>query len=234
MILIEKLNITYDHKQVLKDLSCHLQEGCIHGFAGLNGSGKTSLLNAIAGYLKPDSGTILLHEKKIQRSQLSYLEAQNYFYSNITGGEYLSLFSEKNGTFALPLWQELFQLPLQELISGYSVGMKKKLALLAVFKLNKSVLILDEPFNGLDIEAIYILKTALARYKEKGKTILLTSHLFDTLSDVCDYIHHINHQKVEASFAKKDFAKLENILLERIKQKTDELVERAVDAAFND
>jgi ABC-2 type transport system ATP-binding protein len=227
MIDIKNLTVLYDRKPALSHLHCELTTGRIHGFAGLNGSGKTSLLNAIAGCPGPDAGEIRMDGRPLERRQLSYVETQSYFYSNITGNEYLSLFPSP-GKFALALWQELFHLPLKDLISTYSVGMKKKLALLAAFKLNKPLLILDEPFNGLDIESIHILKKSLTGFKEQGKTILLTSHLFHTLSDVCNAIHYLNGKAIQASYEKKDFESLEHILEESIKTRTDQLVDDAI------
>ncbi|RLD52853.1 MAG: hypothetical protein DRJ05_17045, partial [Bacteroidetes bacterium] len=103
MIIIEKLNVSYGkEKLVLKDLSASLPEGKIHGIVGLNGSGKTTLLNTMFGLMKYSSGTIMYGEIFLNKKDISYLVTENYFYPNITGNEYLSLF--KNVNFDTEKW----------------------------------------------------------------------------------------------------------------------------------
>ena len=150
MITIEDLNFSYDgNSKVLDSLCLSLPENKIHGIVGLNGAGKTTLLNAIYGLVKIDSGRINREGRPISRKETSYIVTENFFYSNITGREYLSVF--KNPKFDSDKWNGLFSLPLDQIIDRYSTGMKKKLALLAILKQDKSLMILDEPFNGLTL-----------------------------------------------------------------------------------
>lgn len=126
MIKLEKINFAWQKDNMLfNELSLTLQAGEIHGIAGLNGAGKTSLLNIIAGYQKPNSGHLTYHGNKISRHQIAFLETENFFYTYITGREYLQLF--KNNQFDNDLWNNLFALPLDGLIEHYSTGMKKNL-----------------------------------------------------------------------------------------------------------
>ena len=93
MITINELSISYNKdEKVINNLNLLLDENLIHGIVGLNGAGKTTLLNTLYGLKKPDVGTILFDDKKINKKSVAYLVTENFFYSNITGREYLSLF----------------------------------------------------------------------------------------------------------------------------------------------
>ncbi len=225
MITINNLTISYNkQKEVINNLNLSLEEGCIHGIVGLNGAGKTTFLNTLYGLKKPDSGSITLKEKKINKKNVSYLVTENYFYSNITGREYLNLFKNKN--FDIEEWNKLFSLPLDSIVDGYSTGMKKKLALLGVLKQDKSILILDEPFNGLDIETCRIIRMILLRLKEKGKTIIITSHIIETLTNLCDYIHYLETGNIKYSKDKDGFSEFEKDVFEKIENDNIEVVNR--------
>jgi len=223
MITINELNFSYDKQsKVLDSLNLSLEENTIHGIVGLNGAGKTTLLNALYGLVKLDSGTIQNEGKMVTKKEMSYLVTENFFYSNITGREYLSLF--KNPTFDADRWNGLFLLPLDHVIDGYSTGMKKKLAFLGILKQDKPLVILDEPFNGLDIEACRIIRSVLLRLKDKGKTIVITSHIIETLTNLCDYIHYLEKGTIRYSKEKHDFAAFERELFESIEHKNIELI----------
>ncbi|MEN8121390.1 MAG: AAA family ATPase [Bacteroidota bacterium] len=159
---------------------------------------------------------------RLTKKDMSYLVTENFFYSNITGKEYLGLF--KNKKFDSDKWNGLFSLPLNQVIDTYSTGMKKKLAFLGVLKQDKPIMILDEPFNGLDIESSRIIRSILLRLKEKGKTIIITSHIIETLTNLCDYIHYIENGKIKYSKEKQDFSEFEKELFASIENKNIELI----------
>ena len=208
MIIIKELTVSYGEKIILENLSLELGAAKVHGLVGLNGSGKTTLLNTIYGFKRSVSGTILYNDKPIRRSDISFLETENHFYSNITGKEYLALFKP----FARKTdeaWNRLFKLPLDQIIDGYSTGMKCKLALMATLKQDKPVVILDEPFNGLDMEASRVLSMVIARLREKEQTIIVTSHILETLTGICDYIHCLNDRKIQFSRKKDEFGDID-------------------------
>ena len=223
MISIKDLTISYDGKSNVIDLlNLSLVRNNIHGIVGLNGAGKTTLLNSIYGLTKKNSGEVSCNGRNINKKDISYLMTENFFYSNITAREYLSLF--KNPQFNIDKWNELFSLPLDNIIDSYSTGMKKKLALLAVLKQDKSIMILDEPFNGLDIETCRIIRSILLRLKDRGKTIIITSHIIETLTNLCDFIHYIENGKIKYSKNKLDFAEFERELFETIENKNVKLI----------
>ncbi len=216
MITINNLTISYNNQKVIDDLNLSMKEGFIHGIVGLNGAGKTTLLNTLFGLKKADAGTMLFDNYKLNKKAVAYLVTENFFYSNITGREYLNLF--KNDAFKTEEWNRLFGLPLDRIIDGYSTGMKKKLALLGILKQDKSLMILDEPFNGLDIETNRIIRMILLRLKEKNKTIIVTSHIIETLTNLCDFIHYLEGGVIKftrdksgfSEFEQEVFAKIEN------------------------
>ncbi len=224
MISIENLTVSYTKNvKVIDDLSLSISEGCIHGIVGLNGAGKTTLLNTIYGLKHTQKGTITFNRKKINKKQVSYLVTDNFFYSNITAREYLSLF--KNPDFKIDIWNELFCLPLDRIIDEYSTGMKKKLAIMGVLKQDKPIIILDEPFNSLDVETARIVRSILLKFKEKGKTIIITSHIIETLTNLCDYIHYLEKGKISYSCDKKNFAQFEQQLFTGIEQKNRQIID---------
>lgn len=228
MIIINKLTASYNKKvKVIDSLDLSIKNNSINGIVGLNGSGKTTLLNVMYGLKKQDAGEISYNDIKISKKDISFLAAENFFYSNITAREYLYLF--KHGNFNEDEWNELFLLPLDKVIDSYSTGMKKKLALMATLKQGKQILILDEPFNGLDIETGRIIRSILLRLKEAGKTIIITSHIIETLTNVCDSIYYLEAGKIKFTKQKVDFAEFEREIFHSIEKKNEKLINNLTD-----
>lgn len=229
MLTIRNLQVEYKKKTpILKGIDLTMEHGKIHGLVGLNGAGKTTLLNTLYGYIRPLDGSILYNGIILKRRDIAYLEAENYFYPYMTGREYLNLFPEGINRFEIDSWQKIFCLPLDDITENYSTGMKKKLALLGALKPDKPILILDEPFNGLDLESAHILTLILQQLREKDKTVLVTSHVFETLTSCCDYIHHISNGKIEHSYPKEQFGQLQQLLYSKIEQQTSDEIKRLI------
>lgn len=227
MITISNLVVGYGkNNKVIDDLNLNLDEGLIHGIVGLNGAGKTTLLNSLYGLKRIDGGNILHNDKAINKKSVSYLTSENYFYSDISGREYLSLFGSND--FDIEKWNDLFKLPLDNIVNEYSTGMKKKLAILAVIKQGKQIIILDEPFNGLDIETIRIIRMILLRLKQGGKTIIITSHIIETLSNLCDLIHYLDKGKIFCSYDKTKFGEFEQEVFSKIENKNSDIVDKLI------
>ncbi len=228
MISIKNLNISYKKEtQVIQSLDLNLEDHAIHGIVGLNGAGKTTLLNGLFGLKKIDSGSIDHDGLPLTKKEIAYLITENFFYSNITGREYLNLFSSHD--FVDDEWNELFMLPLNQIIDGYSTGMKKKLALMGILKQDKPIMILDEPFNGLDIETVRIIHSILLTFKEKGKTILITSHIIDTLTNLCDYIHYLEGGQIKFGKTKLEFSAFEKDIHRSIEEKNENKINDLLD-----
>jgi ABC-2 type transport system ATP-binding protein len=224
MIIINNLHIGYGSFEVITNLNLEIQEQSIHGLVGLNGSGKTTLLSSIFGLKKPDSGTIAFRNAPMRRKDIGYLETNNYFYSRITGLEYLSLFCINNKAFNINNWNSLFKLPLHDFIETYSTGMKKKLAFMGIIALDSPVLILDEPFNGIDMETMQQFKLIILALKNRGKTIIITSHILESLTSICDAISYLNDKQIETTFFKNNFATMEAIIFDRFNAENNEKI----------
>jgi ABC-2 type transport system ATP-binding protein len=224
MIEIKDLFVSYGNNCVLKGLTSAFNTSEIHGIVGLNGSGKTTLFNTIAKVIIPDSGQILFNNNIIKRSDTEFLETENYFYSNITGNEYLNIFSASNKDFSLNVFQELFKIPLDDIIETYSNGTKKKLALLAVLKQDKPIYIFDEPFNGLDLETNKVLEIVIKKLKEKGKTIFISSHILEPLTDICDNIHLLSSGIITASYKENNYSELKQGLFDELIKSADKII----------
>jgi ABC-2 type transport system ATP-binding protein len=219
MLKISELSITFGKFPVLNGLSANWEAGKIHGIVGHNGAGKSTFFNVLAGIEKPTGGSVEWDGKPWNSKLLGFLETHNFFYSRITGTEYLRMFPKSNGNFDLDAFQQFFQLPLDDLVEYYSTGMKKKLALLAILKQDKSVFILDEPFNGLDLETNKVLEVTLDILKQKGKTVLISSHILAPLLEICDEIHYLSHGKFEKTYGRDQFSNLDSLLFDDLKEK---------------
>ena len=228
MIEIKDISVSFDEKKVLSNINLSLQKGLIHGLVGLNGAGKTTLLNVLYGFIKPKNGEIIFENRRLKRNQVAFLEATNFFYSNITGKEYLQIFPHQNKSFDLNSWQDLFHLPLDELVENYSTGMKKKLALLGILQLDKPILILDEPFNGLDLETSKILEILVRELKNKGKTIIITSHILETLTNSCNFIHFLVNGQIQRTYPSIEFTQLNDHLFKDFEQRITEVIKNTV------
>lgn len=228
MIELKNLCLAYGSHVVLDELTATWSVPGIHGIAGLNGAGKTTLFNAVAGYKNPVSGTLQFCKRDLVKEDVFFLETSPYFYPNITGYEYLSLFSQTANHFDGKLLNEVFQLPLHDLIDHYSTGMKKKLAIMAMLKKDKPIYLLDEPFNGLDLESNHVLEILLTLLKEWGKTILISSHILDPLLRICDDIHLLKGGRLEQNFSKDNFENVEQALFGELALKAKAVIERAL------
>ena len=224
MITINNLIAGYKDNIVLNNLNWEILNGNIHGLIGLNGSGKTTLMKCICKLHKFSSGTILINKQIILRSGISFLETEPYFYHGITGREYLSLFKSGNNSFDVDSWSELMHLPVDVLIDNYSTGMKKKLSLLMIIKLNRKIILLDEPFNGLDLESSRVLSTILKQLIKPDKIVIVTSHIIDTLSDICSDIHFLSGGIINKTFSGESTAEIEKSVFHEFDKKLEDRI----------
>ena len=206
MLEIKNLSVSFKDKDVLQGLNLEIEEGIIVGILGKNGAGKTTLFESLYQSQKY-SGEILWKKQKLLRENISYLETENYFYPYITGREYLSYFAKDKLLKTIEL-AEKFQLPLEKYVQYYSSGMKKKLALIGMLMLDKPINILDEPFNGVDFEGVYLLYDIILELKQSNKIVMISSHIIETLFHTCDRIVILENGLISNIFEKSDFEKL--------------------------
>lgn len=213
MISIENLSKSYGAKKVLDNIHLNLEKGKVYGIVGENGSGKTTLFKCISG-LEKHQGTIICEYGKT-KDFLGYLQTEPYFFSKITGNEYLKLLcNARNIEYSDLKEKNIFDLPLNEYAIKYSTGMKKKLAFTAILIQENKLFILDEPFNGVDIQSNIIITEIIHKLKEMGKTILISSHIFSTLNDTCDEIFLLKNGTIIKQVFKNEFGLLESEMKE--------------------
>jgi ABC-2 type transport system ATP-binding protein len=228
MIELSDIQLSYGKNVVIPQMTFTWQTGKIHGIAGLNGAGKTTLFHALSGMKKPLTGHMRLGHEPLHKSMVFLLETSTYFYPNITGREYLSLFVTTRENYDEVPLLELFQIPLDELIENYSTGMKKKLAILAMLRKNKNIYLLDEPFNGLDLESNHILEVMLKVLKERGSTLFIASHILDPLLRICDEIHLLEKGVFTRHFDKAQFEEVSPALFGNLAEKARTVIENVL------
>lgn len=198
MIKVESLSKHYGKNHVLKDVNLLFEQGKVYGIVGENGSGKTTLFRCIAG-LENYEG-LITSGIEILKDHLGLLLTEPFFFARITGKEYIQLLCNARKIDAGNIDERnVFDLPLNKYASTYSTGMKKKLALTAMLMQENKYFILDEPFNGVDIQSNIVITDIIHKLKELGKTVIISSHIFSTLKDTCDEIHLLK----EGSFVKR-------------------------------
>lgn len=216
MLEIIDLHKAYGPHQVLRGVSLAVQPGTIHGLIGANGAGKTTLINCLYGLENDFSGTVRdTATDRLVRETTGLVPYEPYFYPRITGREYVAfcLQARRQPVPDLRGWNQVLELPLDQYATEYSAGMKKKLALLAVLVQDFTYLILDEPFNGLDLEANLLLKQILRQLRSRGTGILLTSHILGTLTEVADEATVLVGGLVQRRYQAAEFGTLEADLL---------------------
>ena len=213
MIKINGLSKSYSNNEVLKNISMEFSKGKAYGIVGENGAGKTTLFRCIAG-LESYNGEIISDITPL-KNHLGLLLTDPFFFSKITGKEYIRLLCNARGKTSLELdSKNIFDLPLNQYASTYSTGMKKKLAITAILLQENEYFILDEPFNGVDIQSNIILTEIILKLKELNKIVVISSHIFSTLSDTCDEIHLLRKGEQIKFVQKVDFKTLEQEMKE--------------------
>lgn len=208
MLNIDLISKSYDSNPVLKDVKLIFNKGEVHGLVGENGAGKTTLFKCISG-LEEFKGTIA-YDGGILKNQIGYLPTIPYFLSRMTGYEYLVLLCNARWVSRKDIHQyNIFELPLKKYAEVYSTGMQKKLAITGLLLQKNEVFILDEPFNGVDVSSNLMIQEILSGLKGLGKIVVISSHIFSTLYDSCDYLHYLKDGKVKYSLPKGSFETIE-------------------------
>ncbi|GAB3292085.1 ATP-binding cassette domain-containing protein [Hymenobacter tenuis] len=220
MIEIRGLRKHFGSAPVLQHIDLTLRPGTLHGLVGANGAGKTTLLHCLYGLYTDYEGTVQESTGLPIRQHTGLLPYEPYFYPRITGREYVEFCLQARGRPVPDLagWNYLLELPLDQYAEEYSAGMKKKLALLALLVQNFRYLILDEPFNGLDLSTNLLVMEILRRLSEQGVGILLTSHLLGSLTELCHEITVLADGRVLRHYAAHEFASLPTDLLDALHQ----------------
>ena len=208
MISIQNLSKSFGTKQVLKNINIQFDKGKVYGIVGENGAGKTTLFRCVAG-LETYEGQII-SELNPLKNYLGLLLTEPFFFTKITGKEYIRLLCNARKKEVSKIDDKnIFDLPLNQYASTYSTGMKKKLALLAILLQENQCFVLDEPFNSVDIHSNIIIIDLVRKLRDLGKTVIISSHIFSTLSDTCDEIYLLKDGEIIKKVFREDFEALE-------------------------
>ena len=213
MLRIEHLTKTYGDKKAVDDLSLHIQPGEIYGFIGHNGAGKTTTLKSVVGILQFDNGEIYIDGTSITadplkcKKEIAYIPDNPDIYEFMTGIKYLNFVADIFGVSAadrqekIRKYAEIFELSsdLAQPISTYSHGMKQKLAIISAWIHSPKLIIMDEPFVGLDPKAAHLLKGMMREICDNGGAIFFSTHVLEVVEKLCDKIAIIKEGKLVRS-----------------------------------
>ena len=202
MLDIQHLTKTYGEKKAVDDLTLHLAPGEIYGFIGHNGAGKTTTLKSVVGILQFDQGEITIGGKSIKtdplacKRLLAYIPDNPDLYDYMTGIKYLNFIADVFGVDAqtrrerIRTYADTFELTgdLAQPIAAYSHGMKQKLAIIAAWLHDPRLIVMDEPFVGLDPKAAHTLKGMMRQVCDNGGAIFFSTHVLEVAEKLCDKV----------------------------------------------
>ena len=213
MLNIQHFTKTYGEKKAVDDLSLHIAPGEIYGFIGHNGAGKTTTLRAVAGILQFDAGEIAIGGVSIRqdpmacKKQMAYIPDNPDLYDFMTGIKYLNFIADIFGVSAsarkerIAKYADLFELTgdLAQPISAYSHGMKQKLAIISAWLHTPKLILMDEPFVGLDPKASHLLKGMMRELCDQGGAIFFSTHVLEVAEKLCDKVAIIKNGRLVRS-----------------------------------
>ncbi len=231
MLIINNLTKTFGEKVAVDNLSLHIRPGEIYGFIGHNGAGKTTTLRSVVGIQSFDSGEILIDGKSIKeqptecKKMLAYIPDNPDLYDFMTGNKYLNFVADVFGIGTgerkdlIQKYAGIFELTsdLGQPIASYSHGMKQKLAVISAWIHNPKLVIMDEPFVGLDPKSSHTLKEMMREKCDGGGAIFFSTHVLEVAEKLCNKVAIISHGKLIRSGTMEDVRgdeSLEQVFLE--------------------
>lgn len=210
MLKIDNLTKIYGDKKAVDNLSLHIMPGEIYGFIGHNGAGKTTTLKSVAGILQFDEGEIHIDGKSVKAQPLeckritAYIPDNPDLYDYMTGIKYLNFIADIFGVSAaerserIKKYADLFEITgdLAQPIAAYSHGMKQKLAIIAAWIHDPKLIIMDEPFVGLDPKAAHLIKEMMREVCDNGGAIFFSTHVLEVAEKLCDKVAIIKSGKL--------------------------------------
>lgn len=210
MLNISNLTKTYGTKKAVDNLSLHIAPGEIYGFIGHNGAGKTTTLKAAVGILQFDGGDITVCGLSLKdnplacKKQIAYIPDNPDMYEFMTGAKYLNFIADIFGIGSeerrtrIRKYADMFELTadLAQPISAYSHGMKQKLAIISAWIHEPKLIVMDEPFVGLDPKAAHLLKGMMREVCDNGGAIFFSTHVLDVAEKLCDKVAIIKAGKL--------------------------------------
>ena len=207
IITVKNVCLTIGKTQILKDITVDFEQGRIHGLIGRNGSGKTMLMKCICGFIKVSKGEITIDGKRVGKDvdfpkDMGIIIETPGFIPYYSGYKNLKLLAGLNNKIGKQEVREAMQKvgldpDLKRHVKKYSLGMRQRLGLAQAIMEDPKILVLDEPFNGLDKDGVKEMREYLLSYKQQGKTILICSHSAEDIAVLCDTVHEMDKGRLE-------------------------------------
>lgn len=232
MIEIKNVNKTYNgEKKALNNITFDIKDGEIFAFIGHNGAGKTTMIKSLVGILDFEEGDILINKKSIKtdpigcKLEMAYVPDNPDLYENMTAIDFINFVCDMYDTDVnirkenIEKYAKMFEMEdkLNDDISSFSHGMKQKIALISALSHNPKVLVMDEPFVGLDPKAVFDMKELMKKMTKEGKTIFFSTHILDVAEKLCDRVAVIKNGNIVKIGKMKDIkgdSSLEKVFLE--------------------
>lgn len=209
MIQLDQVALQIKNTQILKDINVVFEDGQIHGIVGRNGSGKTMLMKCICGFVRPTEGRVLIGDKEVGRdmdfpADMGLIIETPGFIPYYSGFKNLKQLSDLNKKINAEQIRECMKLVgldpgLKRAVRKYSLGMRQRLAIAQAIMEDPQILILDEPFNGLDWDGVVQMREVLLNLKERGKNIILASHNREDVDILCDTVHEMQKGMIQTN-----------------------------------
>lgn len=220
---IESLTVRRGGRCVLEACTLSLRQGQVHAVVGHNGAGKTTLFDTVFGFLAPESGQVRLGTRALQQSDVAYMPTTLELYPGLTGREVLTLFGHGRLAPITERQATALDVPIDDIIDSYSYGTRRKLALVGVLSLRRPVLLLDEPFEALDVVSRRIVRHLLRRAAEEGQTVLFSAHELESLATFCDSVSLLQSGAVQGQYPAVTMPTLEALLARAVDRRVGAL-----------
>ena len=205
-ILVDKICKRIDGNVILDNVDMEFTDGNIYGFIGRNGSGKTMMMKIICGFVKPTSGNLTIDNmdvfsKGYFNNNIRALIEKPKFIGNLSGFENLKLLASIGGNVSnevLNYWFSRLNLDTErdKLYCKYSLGMKQKLGIIQALMDDAKIILLDEPFSGIDDASVCVIRDILLEEKKKGKIIVVSTHIREDVDLLCDFVYYFDNGRV--------------------------------------
>lgn len=207
IIELKDINVKFKNETILENINISLEKNRIYGFIGANGSGKSVLFKTMCGYIRPSSGEVIIDEKKLGKKydfpddMGILIEKPGFFWytSAFNNLKYLADINNKIDSERIKDTIRMVGLDPEskKKVGKYSVGMKQRLGIAQAIMEKPSIIILDEPMNGLDTEGVELIRNLIFKLKEDGATIIISSHYKEDINVLCDEVYKVEKKNVK-------------------------------------
>ena len=218
-LVVDQLTVIRGVRPVLDACSFVLAPGRVHAIVGHNGAGKTTLFETLFHFHRVDGGTMRLGSGALQQADVAYLPAQLELYPGLTGREMLRIFGRGRVTAEACRHADGLDVALDDIVDSYSYGTRRKLALIGVLSLQRPVVLLDEPFEALDVVSRLVVRRLLRMVAAQGRLVLFSVHELVSLDRFCDTVMLLQGGRIARQYPESELSELETQLALEVDQR---------------